>query len=1403
MYLYKKVKLANKCILKSDTQIDTIYHVSDIHIRLRQRHSEYQDVFNRLYDELKKQVLNKPSIGIIIITGDILHSKTNLSPEAIQMTSQFLNSLSEIMPTIVIAGNHDANLSNKSRLDALSPIIKPLQKHNKNLFYWMDSGVYHLCNILFGVTSVFGLGEADLKCEITEAKNKKIQILETTIIDNYENSNNDENGENGEQINVIGKSGNIEITTKETDDIRLRLITNNDVELILRQKQEQNQDFKISCKVSLFHETVNKTKVDNDFALTGRFDVGDFKGYDFTLLGDIHKRQFLDGNYNIAYSGSLVQQNRGESVTEHGFIRWNIGDAMTANKGNLLGKPINYHEFINIPNDYGFYKISLLESKIVFPTNDPMGDTIPKNAHIYVEYDDSLEIKDVKKWVKAMMTDKQRIVKSASFFRITGFIERGLDANGNPIENRLNDTQAINMDMNMNVVERQNYYMKMFMNAMEFKEKDVTAVLNLNAKLNHEIKLDELVNENDWKLQKLEFSNLFSYGEDNIIDFSKKSGIYGLIAPNHSGKSSIIDIILYMLFDSCSRCTSSSIIGNEIMNNQCDSFSAQLWFSILDRKFLIKKVGKRLIKRGKAVVKGTTSVNITVNFWEISATGEKVELDGKQRSETKKIMESYIGSYEDYIGTSVVLQNNMNYEFIEQTTGNRVDFLNKILRIEVFEKLRKIAAKELDTAKILIEQKNKDKTTEKYDTLIEQKTNVRNGLKEKRSRLQIAEGNKKTAEILNEQIIAKIGEKQLPKQTQPVKTSDGKNESENENESESESDEENPNDEQKWDKMSLTELKQLKSTVSIKLKTLKSTKDELKQLKTELNDKYEFSNDLINSTDQTEQLLHTKWQENIDIKLHQTEEKIEKLRELLIKIDSSHLTTNTYYKLIELTVDKLGVKLDKLKSDESEIVEKIDSYKKDVQKYTSDLEVFTAANITDEIMDELETKLISYNESLSKKATIENKMSAAHILLKKLDEHIYDTECNNCCRNLEIFMEDAVLAKREMPELTAALTTIQKDINKLFKLPKSKKSNTFTDCKTYDEYVAAFRKQMRIKSKTIKQCREEENKVIIANKELLIIQDNVKNLSIIIEWKKRMMATEQSNDENRREIKKLKSELDVIKTTKDNRYIAWTKYSKTLTELLHTDTAITNTQTMGAKIKDILDKKQEIDNDLTPLLEQLKHSRLSIEKETAGIKELQRQITAAEVELGIIDEKLRQCSLTLIELKEHEDCVELYSSYVKVVEKNGLPYYLISRIIPTLESRINTILSGMVDFQVKFVLEHKKNNKYIHLYIVRDETKWLIHLTSGFEKFVVNLAVKIGLASISKLPKSDFFIIDEGFGAFDAENLVNVSQTLFEYLKMQYKYVLIISHIDLMKDYLENKIDINVNENGFSEIRDI
>jgi len=124
-------------------RIDNIFHISDIHIRNTKRHEEYNSVF----DNLCKEIQHENSINFVC--GDVVHAKTQMSPELIQVSSNFLYNITKINPTFVIMGNHDANLNNSDRLDALQPIIDNVCHDTymkNNLFYLKESGIYTINN---------------------------------------------------------------------------------------------------------------------------------------------------------------------------------------------------------------------------------------------------------------------------------------------------------------------------------------------------------------------------------------------------------------------------------------------------------------------------------------------------------------------------------------------------------------------------------------------------------------------------------------------------------------------------------------------------------------------------------------------------------------------------------------------------------------------------------------------------------------------------------------------------------------------------------------------------------------------------------------------------------------------------------------------------------------------------------------------------------------------------------------------------------------------------------------------------------------------------------------------------------------------------------------------------------
>jgi DNA repair exonuclease SbcCD ATPase subunit len=153
-----------------------------------------------------------------------------------------------------------------------------------------------------------------------------------------------------------------------------------------------------------------------------------------------------------------------------------------------------------------------------------------------------------------------------------------------------------------------------------------------------------------------------------------------------------------------------------------------------------------------------------------------------------------------------------------------------------------------------------------------------------------------------------------------------------------------------------------------------------------------------------------------------------------------------------------------------------------------------------------------------------------------------------------------------------------------------------------------------------------------------------------------------------------------------------------------------------------------------------------------------------------------------------------YNLYISSVNRDGVPYDIISRSIPTIESEVNEILSQLVEFGVSIDMDGKN----INASIVYDEKSWPIELTSGMETFISNLAIRIALTNISNMPKTNFLVIDEGLGALDADTMSSMP-ALFSFLRSRFEFILLISHLDQARDFVDSHVEIK-KENGFSSV---
>ena len=151
--------------------INKLTHFSDLHIRLFKDHDLYRDIIR---DMLSRFEQIKPDR--IVFTGDLVHSKNQMTPELIEIVAWVLTECSKIAKTILIPGNHDFLVNNTERLDALSPIINSL--NSENIVYYKDRGVYEDENISWCVYSQY---QGNIPPDIVDAKGTKIGLFHGPI----------------------------------------------------------------------------------------------------------------------------------------------------------------------------------------------------------------------------------------------------------------------------------------------------------------------------------------------------------------------------------------------------------------------------------------------------------------------------------------------------------------------------------------------------------------------------------------------------------------------------------------------------------------------------------------------------------------------------------------------------------------------------------------------------------------------------------------------------------------------------------------------------------------------------------------------------------------------------------------------------------------------------------------------------------------------------------------------------------------------------------------------------------------------------------------------------------------------------------------------------------------------
>jgi DNA repair exonuclease SbcCD ATPase subunit/DNA repair exonuclease SbcCD nuclease subunit len=552
-------------------------HIADTHIKNLKYHYEYRIVFDQLYDELRKQ-----KVDYIVHCGDIAHTKTQISPEFVEMCSEFFRNLAAIAPTYIVLGNHDGNLKNSSRQDALTPIVEALALDDLHLL--KNSGETHIDDkFCLNVLSVF------------------------------------------DRANWI----------KPTDDSKIN--------------------------IALYHGSISNCKTDTNWTMAhGEDSISIFDDHDFAMLGDIHRRQFLDEHGRVWYAGSTVQQNHGET-NDKGILIWEINS-----KDDWDIEPIIFK------NPKPFITIELTKKGRM-----PKNTSIASGARLRIVSNNNLPLNVMK---RAVDIAKHRFKPES-----ISFLNRASGQRGS-VEAITDGLQSENLRDIKVQEELISEYLKDYQASDEILEN----VYNLNKKYNTIIEKDEDISRNiNWKLVNFEFDNLFNYGDDNNVSFDKLGGIVGIFGKNFSGKSSIVDGVLWTLFNTTSKNERKNL---NVINQNRDDCRGKVAIQINDLVYTVERTAKKYVKRlkGEETLEAKTDLNFEVYS---PITDDITSLNGLTRNNTDANIRKHFGTVEDFSVSSLASQHG-SLAFIDEGSTKRKEIIAKFLDLEIFDKKFKLAKEE-------------------------------------------------------------------------------------------------------------------------------------------------------------------------------------------------------------------------------------------------------------------------------------------------------------------------------------------------------------------------------------------------------------------------------------------------------------------------------------------------------------------------------------------------------------------------------------------------------------------------------------------------------------------------------------------------------------------------------------
>lgn len=460
------------------------------------------------------------------------------------------------------------------------------------------------------------------------------------------------------------------------------------------------EDIKPGPIIGCFHGAIAGAIGDNDiYKLKAEITVDDFAECDVVFLNDIHKRQSFRNN-EIQYSGSWCQTKINEEESK-GILIWNWNEK----KEKFVA---DYRE---LPKNFGYRTYEVKDLKTFeFPKDDLPRTYIPRLLYTGDVNDFSPSLfEGFKKQLQAKV-DSEIILQVKPF----------------------NSKQVIETEKKGKITD----FFKHYFEGLKLTEEQIEELKLIDSAYNKLIDLSDY-EIGQYEIQEVTTHNFLSYGPNNVVRWEDIPGIIGLFAPNRTGKSTLLDAVIFCFFNRTSRIAKPD---KGLINDQINEEAyVEVKVLINGAKWRIK----RTIIPGKK-----DSISINLEVYEV-VDGVEQARHKESRIHTEPMLRKMFGDAEIFLITSLCTQKKP-VEFIDCTNAERLDLFLRFLGITAYEQKHELGKKDKD------EKENEYKALQKEFETFESKEKIESDILEHEANTRVGgkvvEENEKEIKIKDKRI---------------------------------------------------------------------------------------------------------------------------------------------------------------------------------------------------------------------------------------------------------------------------------------------------------------------------------------------------------------------------------------------------------------------------------------------------------------------------------------------------------------------------------------------------------------------------------------------------------------------------------------------------------------------------